>query len=191
MDEVTAISFVVLAAALALPVITGALEERHQLLQWIRYVIFTVYVFANLYETLLFRVVTPEPRYELGLLWSYREALSIHRDGGSGIRLLITDYGLLKEIILNILLYIPLGYLLPFTWPALARGRGDTSPESGLSWLVAISHRIVPIGLICSVLTELSQLLFHLGLFEFDDIINNTLGCFLGVGLYWLLMRRP
>lgn len=147
MDEVTAISFVVLAAALALPVITGALEERHQLLQWIRYVIFTVYVFANLYETLLFRVVTPEPRYELGLLWSYREALSIHRDGGSGIRLLITDYGLLKEIILNILLYIPLGYLLPFTWPALARG-GEIPPRrAGFRGLWLYPTGSCPLGL--------------------------------------------
>jgi glycopeptide antibiotics resistance protein len=190
MDEVTAISLMVLAVALFLPVISEVLAERRHLLKGIQYLIFAAYVFTNLYETILFRMVTPEPKYELGLLWSYREALSIHRDGGSGVRLLITDYGLLKEIILNILLYIPLGYLLPFTWPALAGRRGDACPKGGLAWLLSISLRVVPIGLVCTVLTELSQLVFHLGLFEFDDILNNTAGCLLGVGLYWLLMRR-
>lgn len=197
MDEVTAISMIVLAVALLLPVASLLLEEHHRLLRGLQYLIFAVYVFANLYETLLFRVVAPHPRYELGLFWSYREALSLHRDTEAGVRLLITNSGMMKEIILNILLYIPLGYLLPFTWPSLAGKRGRLKPlgprsllRRGIHLLAGIPWKVLLIGMLASVLTEVTQLMFHLGLFEFDDIMNNTLGCAIGLGMYWVLVGR-
>ncbi|MEA5015875.1 MAG: VanZ family protein [Candidatus Limiplasma sp.] len=195
MDEVTAISLIVLAVALLLPVISELLAERRLLLRGLQYLIFAVYVFANLYETLLFRVVAPAPRYELGLFWSYREALSLHRHADGGLRLLITNSSLLKEILLNILLYIPLGYLLPFTWPSLAGKRQRALVPSGwlrraFRLLAGIPWKVALIGMLASVLTEVTQLVFHLGLFEFDDILNNTLGCMIGLGMYWLLIGR-
>lgn len=195
MDEVTAISFIVLAVALLLPVVSELLAENRPLLKGVQYLIFAVYVFANLYETLLFRMVTPHPRYELGLFWSYREALSFHRNTGEGMRLLISNSTMLKEIILNILLYIPLGYLVPFTWPGLAgRRQRPLAPggllRRGLRLLAGIPWKVLLIGMLASVLTELTQLVFHLGLFEFDDIMNNTLGCLIGLGMYWVLIGR-
>jgi glycopeptide antibiotics resistance protein len=71
--------------------------------------------------------------------------------------------------LLNILLYVPLGFLL-----------------SDLRYLGSL--KIILLGFACSTLTELTQLVFHLGLFEFDDIFDNTLGCILGV-LFFLFLR--
>ena len=39
------------------------------------------------------------------------------------------------------------------------------------------------IGLGFSVVIELIQLVAHLGLFEFDDVIHNTIGTVIGVGV--------
>ena len=189
MDEITLVSLIVLGVALLLPVLTEKLSGHHRLLQQVKYYIFAVYVFANLYETLLFRVITPDAKYELGFLWCYREALSLHRAGGFGI--LITDAGLLKEIILNILLYIPFGYLLPFLWPALAEKKDEThGKKQRFRWFGKIPWKVMLIGLLCSTATEVTQLVFHLGLFEYDDILNNTIGCALGTMLYNGLLRR-
>jgi len=180
MDEITVISLVVLVVALLLPFLTESLSGNHRLLKEVKYLIFFTYVFVNLYETLLFRVITPNAQYELGLLWSYRKALSVYN--GSEFRIFITDGKLLKAIILNILLYVPLGYLLPFIWPGLDKTRhGEWSGSRFSKICRGFPWKIVFIGLLCSAVTELLQLAFHIGLFEFDDILNNTIGCFLGV----------
>lgn len=172
MDQVTAISAFVLAFALMLPALTRLLSRRPRLFKAAKYGILSVYVLANLYETILFRPVKSGMAAELELLWSYREALSIA--GG----LAVSDMGVLVEILLNVLLYIPMGYLLPFVWPELRPRRGP------------VSGRIVAIGFACSVLTELAQLIFRIGLFEFDDMLNNTLGCLIGCVLYEIIQRR-
>jgi len=62
------------------------------------------------------------------------------------------------EIITNIILFIPLGLLL-----------GKTCGWKGI---------VVAAGM--SVLIEITQLITHLGLFEIDDIIHNTLGAGIG-----------
>ena len=59
----------------------------------------------------------------------------------------------------------------------------------GLSIVVATSQgkRIgVIFGLALSIFIETMQLLFHLGTFEIDDIVANSLGCALGV---WICNR--
>lgn len=89
----------------------------------------------------------------------------------------ITDPDLLAEIFLNILLYVPLGYLLPFVWPKMKRF------GKLLAW------RVILIGFLMSCLTEVSQLVFKIGLFEFDDIINNTVGCLIGCSVYGLMEK--
>jgi len=189
MDEITLVSLIVLGVALLLPVLSEWLAENDRVLQWVKYFIFTVYLIANLYETLLFRAITPDARYALGLFWSYREALSLQ--GSEGLRLAVTDGELLKEIILNILLYIPLGYLLPFTWPSLATYRKNpvhVAHQSRKQW--HLPWKAIGIAFLLSTATELAQLVFHLGLFEFDDIFNNTVGCVVGSALYIGLLRR-
>ena len=64
---------------------------------------------------------------------------------------------------LNILLFVPFGYLLP-----LLRKRAD-------HW-----WKVVLCGFVLSLGIELIQLVTHLGMFDLDDLMNNTLGALLG-----------
>lgn len=75
----------------------------------------------------------------------------------------VTAYGELyfKQILLNIAMFIPIGFLL-----ALKKG-----------W------KSIPVALGISLIIELTQLMSRRGLFEFDDVIHNTLGALLGCGL--------
>ena len=195
MDQVTSITVFVVAFALCLPLLTRLMKPYPRLLRVAKYIIFGVYVAANLYETILFRTPNDAIPVKWKLLWSYRASLSfetLYGEGwrvliqsllnGTGVTLRVTNLKLLEEILLNILLYIPLGYLLPFLWPRLAAKRGAGSGITG--W------RVVLIGFTASLLTELTQLTFRIGWFELDDIMNNTLGCMLGFVLYRYVVNR-
>lgn len=176
MDEITSISILVLAVALCLPLFSGLFAKRPQLLHAGKIVIFLIYVAANLYETILFRTIRPSPIL-MSPFWSYRESFAMD---GNGIlhslltgNIRITNARLLKEIILNVLLYVPLGYLLPFVWPKLEKKRV-----------------IVLIGFLCSCATEATQYIFRLGWCELDDIIGNTFGCLIGCLIYKLILKK-
>ena len=72
-------------------------------------------------------------------------------------------------IILNILLYYPLGYLLPILFPKLK------------------TKHVILIGCLCSIATEAIQYLLKMGWCETDDVIHNTLGTAIGV---WVFLWR-
>ena len=69
------------------------------------------------------------------------------------------------QIIANILLFIPMGVLAGCLW----------------KWKGII------VGIVLSVVIELLQLISQRGLCEFDDILHNTLGAFIGVSIYMLV----
>lgn len=72
------------------------------------------------------------------------------------------NFKMLWQILLNVLLFIPFGALL-----ALKHGRS--------------AKTTVLTGFGLSLCIELCQLVFRLGLFEWDDILHNGVGCALGV----------
>ena len=74
--------------------------------------------------------------------------------------------GLRSEIYANILLFIPVGILLG------KRGWKGLLAAAGFSLTI-----------------ELLQLITRRGLFEFDDIIHNSLGAAIGFGI-WVLVRK-
>ena len=74
---------------------------------------------------------------------------------------------------LNILLYIPMGYLLPFIIKPMR--------YSVLACTL--------VGFLCSCATEFAQLKWGLGFFQVDDIVNNTLGCLIGAIAGCMLSR--
>lgn len=79
----------------------------------------------------------------------------------------------LRNSILNILLFVPLGVFLPLLWPAFR------------SW-----KKTALVGLGVSSSVEILQLFTH-RLTDVDDLITNTLGTILGFALAaWLLRRR-
>lgn len=70
---------------------------------------------------------------------------------------------------LNVLLFVPLGYLLPFV-----------SSFSRRWWKVAL------IGLGFSLLIETIQLVTKLGWFDASDLLHNTVGTWIG----WIVYKR-
>ena len=79
----------------------------------------------------------------------------------------------LKGAGLNILLFVPFGYLLPLLWKWADR------------W-----WKVVLCGFVLSLLIELTQLVTHLGMFDLDDLMNNSLGAFLGWLCFCTALRR-
>lgn len=71
----------------------------------------------------------------------------------------------LEEILLNIMMLMPLGAMLKL-----------------YSQKFTVKHSFY-FGLALSASIEVIQLIFRLGLFEWDDIIHNTLGCVLGTAI--------
>lgn len=89
-------------------------------------------------------------RCELLPLWSY----------GAIIR---GNPGILQEVILNCVLLFPAGMLLPLIF------------SRPLKWYQGLLF-----GAIVSGCIEILQLITCRGLFEFDDIIHNSIGCMVG-----------
>ena len=89
--------------------------------------------------------------YRLELFWSWKEVFHGDRE-------------LLKENLLNILLLFPVGFLLPPLF------------HKKLPWWSGLLA-----GLIISAAIEIGQLVLCRGLFEWDDMVHNSLGCALGL----------
>jgi len=116
-----------------------------------------------LYSLLVYfgRKPYPEPRLHLDLFWSYRIAFD-------GFKIKHLSYA--REILLNILVYIPLGLILaaifrdsrhPILWPILT-------------------------GLGLSVFTETVQYITRRGITELDDVMDNGVGLLIGIGTFVL-----
>lgn len=115
------------------------------------------------------RRMSPRPLLAAYILFILMETVIGRKAGALRMELvLFWSYSypeLRMEIILNYLFFIPLGLLL-----YLCFGK-----KYGL--------RVVIAGFLLSTSIELIQLIFRIGLFEFDDIIGNTIGCFIGAAV--------
>lgn len=112
-------------------------------------------------STVFTRTPSSEYEYMLELFWSWRVAY-IYR-----------SWGMLKEILLNCVLLFPFGALLPVIFCRR------------LKWY----HGFVA-GFLISAVIETSQLLFRRGLFEWDDMIHNAVGCMLGCVIMGVFFRN-
>jgi len=79
---------------------------------------------------------------------------------------------LLLQIVMNVAMYIPLGILLPCCFKLFNKYR-----------------YIIFIAVLSSMSIEFTQVIFKIGLFEVDDIINNVLGAIIGVIIYALFNK--
>ena len=78
----------------------------------------------------------------------------------------------IREVIMNIAFFIPIGFLYCLI---------DTKKINYRKWpIIAFSAAL-------SVLIEIAQFVFKLGMVETDDVIHNTIGCCVGILLYILL----
>ena len=153
--------FFILILAMIASVKTIFLKAPKHLQKTLLLLVFSFYVLGNLYFTLLSRTPEADIRLKLPLFESYLQALGL-KDGFSGFQINLFSF---TQIILNVFLYIPMGFLLPLIVP---------------QWHNRVRFVSV-IGFLCSLFTEIIQLVFHLGWFETDDLINNTIGTVIGV----------
>lgn len=109
--------------------------------------------------TLLSRTPSPYASYNLKLFWCLEEAWKLKNSD---------DW---YFIVGNMLLFIPYGMVVPLAFDRMRK----------LKWTVLS-------GVVLSSVIEVIQLVFHRGLFEFDDIFNNTVGVLLGYGMHILIM---
>ena len=181
MDQVTEILILILGMVFSTLLLRR--RERNRFSTFMLWVIFLIYLCGNLYFTLFSRTVGSIARIEQELLSNYKKALAF--DGGfietfyqlltEGLpaleRIRIQSMTSAREIILNILLYIPMGYMLPLLFEA---------------WK---AKKVIRTGFLASLLTESIQLMFRLGEFSFSDLLNNTLGTIIGFGGYLLVFR--
>ena len=112
------------------------------------------------------RRMTPRPLLAAYILFILMETVIGRKPGVGRVELVpfwsYSHTELRMEIVLNYILFAPLGFLLYLCF----------GEKLGL--------RVVLAGFLLSASVELIQLLFNIGLFEFDDMIGNTIGCLIG-----------
>lgn len=120
-------------------------------------------VIMFLYVTLCNRYQAPDLRYKLQIFWSYREVIFNH------------NQFILWQIIWNIIAFVPMGNALYYLLDRTEYSHGGDRKRK--FYKVVLSCGIFSAGI------ELIQLFFRIGLFEFDDIVHNTLGAVIGYGI--------
>ena len=122
------------------------------------------YVFYILYMTLLCRTPRTFYQYNYKLFWSYQYFFDQDHPQG-------------RQIILNILFFVPFGFLLSAVLN---------------SFQIKSKKRIFLITIIAACLLsaaiEFLQLILKLGFSEFDDVMDNTAGAAIGVLIYLPLL---
>ena len=136
--------------------------HRHQIkiYQALASLALLVYLGVVFASTVFTRMPTVR-QYELIPFWSWYEVFIKH------------SRSLLVENLLNILLLLPAGVLLPIIFARRLR------PSVAFM-----------IGALISAVIEVSQLILRRGLFEWDDMFHNGLGCMLGCLIVNAVMER-
>lgn len=130
------------------------------------------YVFLMFCSTVFCRDSHPETtRIELMPFWSYHDVLNSKNP---------SRYW---EVILNVLLYVPIGFLVGCLISSKSTSNEYLKETAGGQCLFVF---VVSAGL--SVVTEVLQLVLHRGLCETDDVIHNTLGALLGFSVLKLVI---
>lgn len=131
------------------------------------------YVIVVMFITLGGRSFDAENRIALNPLHEYLTVVKIakmglQRGGYRGALNRLWAYRhVINSFLLNILLFVPLGYLVPGIVPNVDR-----------VWKIAL------IGFGFSLFIEVTQLITHLGWFDTSDLLHNTLGALIGYGIY-------
>ena len=124
------------------------------------WLVFLCYIFVVAGATLFSRGSNYEYDMIPPLFYSYKNAWNNWS---------ITEW---RNIILNICMFVPFGLLLPM----------------GLKWFRKC-YRTYVAGFLFSLFIELSQMIFKIGIFEPDDLLDNTLGAIIGFGLFLVLFK--
>ena len=143
------------------------------------------YLFALVYATFLSRTAAESYDYRLQLMGSTKRALA--EDGGLWVNFWRLLHGKLvstwidrprsrEGLLINLLLTVPIGYLLP----QILHG----SKRRVKGWQVLLA------GSLCSALIEGMQLITRLGMLDIEDWLLNTVGTGGGYVLFQAICRH-
>lgn len=136
-------------------VLTGCVcRNKINLIPAVAVVIMVIFLGIVFGSTVFTRTSTVR-QYELMPFWSWKVIWKYR------------DWTLLKENLLNCILLFPAGVLLPII------------ANHKVKWYWALLF-----GVLVSAVIEISQLIFMCGLFEWDDMIHNGLGCMMGSAIF-------
>lgn len=127
-------------------------------IKFIKLQLFVLYIYG------IFYITGPGALYDIG---KYEEIIR-----PSEINLILFGTDAILTYVLNILLFVPFGFLIPFTW-SKARGFANI----GLS------------SFIFSFLIEIMQL-FNRRNSDINDLVMNTIGGLMGYAFYILLVKQ-
>ena len=167
---------------------SGSRPDAQRLLtvrRMLLYAVFGCYLLANAWLVFFSRHATAEYQVHVDLLGDLMGSVQIDTGIVGILRDIITqgfNRGLahiritkpedIAQVYLNIALYVPMGYLLPYVF----------------DWFRA-KPRLRPVlaGAACSFLTENLQLIFRRGFYDLDDLFSNIVGAWIGQLLYLAL----
>ena len=129
---------------------------------WLLLIAYTFYI---LYMTLLCRTPRTFYQYNYKLFWSYQYFFD-------------KDHPQERQIILNILFFIPFGFLLSAVLHIC-----HLKSKKYVFIITVLAACLLSAGI------EFLQLILKLGFSEFDDVIDNTAGAMIGAWLSLLLQR--
>lgn len=170
---VIALVFIVLALAVCRGAKKRITLEGEGCVLWQRvflWVLFAAWICAVVYYGFLIRQPGEHGGMNTEPFWEIKRAVRLLGPtifSGLGI----ASRTVFMDIVLNILLFVPFGMMLPVLFLRLPR------------------ILVVPLGLLGSVCIEGVQYLTRLGMADVDDLINNTIGALLGLILYLLFIR--
>lgn len=124
-----------------------------------------LYMFLVYSSTVLARVPYEGQHLNLTPFWEFKAFLAYD------------SHEMLKEIILNIIMLMPVGFFSPICLKGM-KGNWIVSAATGTGT-----------ALLFSCFIEVSQYVSKRGLCEFDDVFNNTLGAFAASFLYVLFKK--
>ena len=127
--------------------------------KYIGFTAFLLYASFLMCHTVIFRHSKDVMEFEPIPFWSYIDIIKEHK------------MVFLYENILNIVLFLPIGFFLGFF-------------INDHQW-----RKVFIISIVLSSSIEIIQLLLHRGLCEFDDVFHNTIGCLLGYIISILILR--
>ena len=164
---------------------TGDRPDARKLLalrKIILYVLFAFYMLGNAWVVFFSRSATADYQVHVDLMHDLLNSVKIDT-GILGIlgdivtqgfskgfsHIQITGLKDIAQVYMNIALYIPMGYLLPYVF----------------DWFRQ-KPRLRPVlaGAACSFLTENLQLIFRRGFYDLDDLFSNILGAWIGQLLF-------
>lgn len=136
-------------------------------------VLLVIYILAVLYVVFLDPTRVAGERYATPRWMPLKSTYDFIIEAGQSLRYIRYWAFFLLNLIGNIIMFMPLGFLLD----ALSTGAAN-------------KIRVITIAFFFSLGIELLQLVLMIGVYDADDIVLNTLGAWLGMCLYRIMAKK-